>query len=124
MLASPLKMQSREDCESSRMPIAPRKPAALFSFGHEERGGQFKSSVFRNADPSNVGRSLPEGNKDHLLSQARSELMRQEHQVGSLNNCVIESQQQTCAHDWNYRTINTDILNLDENKFVYKKNYR
>ena len=24
--------------------------------------------------------------------------------------------------DWNYRTLNTDILNLDENKFVYKKN--
>ena len=97
MLASPLYKQSREDCESSRTPIAPGKPAALFSFGHEERRGQFKSSVFRNADPSNVGRSLPEGNKDHLLSQARSELMRQEHQVGSLNNCVIESQQQTYA---------------------------
>ena len=29
MLASPLYMQSREDCESSRMPIAPVKPAAL-----------------------------------------------------------------------------------------------
>ena len=29
MPASPLKMQSREDCESSRMPIAPGKPAAL-----------------------------------------------------------------------------------------------
>ena len=45
----------------------------------------------------NVGRSLPEGNKDHLLSQARFELMRQEHQVGSLNNCVIESQQHSYA---------------------------
>ena len=29
MLASPLHMQSREDCESSRMPIALGKPAAL-----------------------------------------------------------------------------------------------
>ena len=28
MLASPLYMQSREDCESSRMPIALGKPAA------------------------------------------------------------------------------------------------
>ena len=26
--------------------------------------------------------------------------------------------------DWNYRTLNKDILNLDENKFVYKMNYR
>ena len=34
MLASPLKMQSREDCESSRMPIAPGKLAALL----QERG--------------------------------------------------------------------------------------
>ena len=25
--------------------------------------------------------------------------------------------------DWNYRTHNTDILNLDENKFDCKKNY-
>ena len=34
MLASPLKMQSRDDCKSSRMPIAPGKPAALL----QERG--------------------------------------------------------------------------------------
>ena len=25
--------------------------------------------------------------------------------------------------DWNYKTLNTDTLNLDENKYVYKKNY-
>ena len=25
--------------------------------------------------------------------------------------------------DWNYRTLNTDMLNLDENKYGYKKNY-
>ena len=24
--------------------------------------------------------------------------------------------------DWNYKTYNTDTWNLDENKFVYKKN--
>ena len=36
-LASPLQMQSQEDCESSRMPVAPGKLAALFSFGSEER---------------------------------------------------------------------------------------
>ena len=32
-----------------------------------------------------------------LLSQARSELMRQEHKVGSLNNRICELQQQACA---------------------------
>ena len=41
-------------CSSSQEPSAPVKLAALFSFGNEEPGDQFKSSVFRNADPSNV----------------------------------------------------------------------
>ena len=40
MLASPMYMQSREDCESSRMPIALGKPAALL----QERGASAKSS--------------------------------------------------------------------------------
>ena len=159
MLASPLYLQNGEDYESSRMPIAPKKPAALlqergagakrtpanlrtglmssssqepcapgkpaalFSFGSEEPGHQFKSSVFRNADPSNLGRSLLEGNKDHFLSQAKSELARQEHQVGCLNNCISEFQQHALLKDWNYRTLNMVTLNLDENTFVCKKNY-
>ena len=84
-LASPLKMQSQQGCESSRIPIAPVKPVALFSSGSEEPGNQFKSSVFKIADPSNLKRSLLEGNKDHLLNQAKFELSRQEQQVGSLN---------------------------------------
>ena len=75
---------------SSQEPSAPGKPAALFSFGNEEPGDQFKSSVFKHADPSNLGRSLHECNKDHVLSQARSELMKTEHQVESLNNCISE----------------------------------
>ena len=53
--------------------------------------------MFKYADPSKLGRSLLEGNKDHLLSQARSELMKQEHQVGSLNSCNNELQQQAYA---------------------------
>ena len=40
---------------------------------------------------------LSEVNKDHLLRQARSEFVRQERQVGSLNNCISELQQQVCA---------------------------
>ena len=47
--------------------------------------------------PSNLGRSLLEGNKDHLHTQARSELMKQEHQVESLNNFISELQQQAYA---------------------------
>ena len=58
----------------------------LFSLGSEEPGNKFKSSVIKNADPSNLKRSLLEGNKDHLLNQAKGlKLSRHEHQVGSLN---------------------------------------
>ena len=37
---------------SFQEPSAPGKTAALFSFGSEEPGNQFKSSVFKHADPS------------------------------------------------------------------------
>ena len=53
--------------------------------------------MFNYADSSKLGRSLLEGKKDHLLRQARSELMKQEHQVVSLNSCITELQQQACA---------------------------
>ena len=44
-----------------------------------------------------VKSGLSEGNKDHLLSQGRAEIMKREHQVESLNNCISELQQQTYA---------------------------
>ena len=68
-----------------------------FSSRSDEPRNQFESSLFKNVDLSKLGRSLLEGNKDHLPSQARSELMKQEHQVGSLNSCINEPQQQACA---------------------------
>ena len=79
---------------SSQEPRVSGKPDAMFSSGSNETGNQFKSSIFKHANPSNLGRSLLEGNKSHLLSQARSELMKQEHQVGSLHNFLGEHQQQ------------------------------
>ena len=68
---------------SPREPSAPGKPAALFSFGSEEQGQQFKSSVFKYAAPSNLGTSLLEGIKDHLISQAKSEVTRRDLQQRS-----------------------------------------
>ena len=62
-----------------------------------EPRNRFESSVhlvFRFADPANVGESLLDGNKNHLLNQVRCELLKQEHQVGSLNSCIDELQQQ------------------------------
>ena len=68
------------------------KSNALFS---SEHGNLIGSSVFRNANPSNKRGSLPEGNKDHLLNQARSDLAKQELHVESLNKCIGELQRQT-----------------------------
>ena len=88
-----------------------------------ESGNRFEScvhSVFRIADPAKVGKSLLDGNKDHLLYQARSELVKQECQVGSLNNCIDELQTQACAHRLELEDAITDTLNLDENKLGYK----
>ena len=52
---------------------------------HEEAKKQKTNArvlFLKNADPSNLARSLFfEGNKDTLLSQARSEIMKQEHQA-------------------------------------------
>ena len=42
--------------------------------------------------------SLLEGNKDHLLNQARSDLAKQELHVESRNKCIGELQRQTEEH--------------------------
>ena len=39
---------------SSQEPRASGKPDAMFSSGSRERGNQFKSSIFKFADPSNL----------------------------------------------------------------------
>ena len=56
-----------------------------------------RSSVFRNANPSNLTGSLLEGNKDHLLNHTRSHLAKQELHIESLNKCIGELQRQTEA---------------------------
>ena len=79
---------------SSEGQKASGKPDALFS---SEQGNLIRSSVFRNANPSNLRGSLLEGNTDHLVNQARSYLAKQELHVESLNKCVGEQQRQTEA---------------------------
>ena len=78
--------------QSSEGQKALGKHNALFS---SEQGNLIRSSVFRNANPSNLSGSLLEGNKDHLLNQARSDLAMQELHVESLNECIGELQRQT-----------------------------
>ena len=107
---------------SSQEPRASGKPDAVLSSRSDEPGKLFESSIFKYADPSKLGRSLLEGNKDHLLSEARSELMKQEHQGGSLNWCINELNK-LMPKDWNCKTLIMEMLNLEENKLDYKKNY-
>ena len=68
---------------------------------------QSNEQIFRFSNPTNVSKSF-DGRRDHLLTQARSELMQQEHIILS---------------NWNCRTPITDPWNLEESKYDYKKNY-
>ena len=68
--------QSGRESLKSNSSQEPRA-SAVFSSRSDEPGNQFECSMFKCADPFNMGRSPLEGNKDHLLSHARSELMRQ-----------------------------------------------
>ena len=39
-------------------------------------------------------KSVLEGHRDHVLAEAKSEIMKQERKVYSLNTCIIELQRQ------------------------------
>ena len=52
---------------------------------------------FRFSLQANVAKSFLDENRDHLLAEARSELMKQEYKAESLNTCIRELQQQTHA---------------------------
>ena len=58
---------------SSQEPPASGTPDAVFSSRSEEPGNQLESSFLK----SKLGRSLLKGFKDHLLCQARSQIMKQ-----------------------------------------------
>ena len=69
------------------------------------------------SDPTNVARSLLDGDRDHLLAAERSEFMKQEYKVESLNTCIDELQQQTYL----WRKPFSDMKNLEESKFDNRK---
>ena len=54
------------------------RPAALFSPKRDEQRNQTWSSVFGNANVSNLSETLLESNKDQLLHRARTDLARRE----------------------------------------------
>ena len=88
---------SAQTSQSSEGHRASGNPAALFSPKHDEQRNQMWSSMFGNANLSNLSGTLLEGNKDHLLSQARSGLANRELHVESLNECIGDLQKRTEA---------------------------
>ena len=80
-----------------------------------------RSSVFRNANPSNLRGSLLEGDKDHSIRQDQT--WRSKNFMSSPSiSASVNYNDKWKSRNWHYRTHNTDLLNLDENKFDYKKN--
>ena len=81
-----LMSSSSRDLEASGQPdtvLSCHSESSQNTFSKRDRsneaGNRFESSVhsvFRIADPAKVGKSLIDGNKEHLLNQARSELMK------------------------------------------------
>ena len=67
-----------------------------FSLRHQQVLGS-NEPFFRFSNLANVAKSLLDGNRDHLLAEAKSELMKQEYEVEALNTCNSELQQQTYA---------------------------
>ena len=72
---------SAHTSHSSEDQRASVKLAALSSPNRNEQRNQMWTSVFGNANPSDLSGTLLEGNGDHLLSQARSDLARKERHV-------------------------------------------
>ena len=68
-----------------------------------------------------VAKSLLDGNRDHLLAEARSELMKQECRVEFLNTCIHEFQQQTYAQRLDLDDAHHGYVDFEESKFDYKK---
>ena len=65
----------------------------------DEQRNQKWSSVFGNANVSKLSETLVEGNKDHLLNRARTDLARRDIHVESLNKCIDDLQKRTEVQD-------------------------
>ena len=113
---------SAQTSHSSEDQRASGKPAALFSPKRNEQRNQMWRSVFGNANQSNLSGTLLEGNKDHLLNQARSDLAKRELHVESLNQCIADLQNERRRKTGHYRMNKTNLLNLVVNKLDCKRN--
>ena len=67
-----------------------------FSLRHQRILGSNEPFI-RFSNPANVAKSLLDGNRDHLLAEARSELMKQEYKV-------LVNFSKLMLSEWNWRT--------------------
>ena len=90
----------RETCRifssQSRLNQATFSDGDDFSLRHQQVFGSNEPFI-RFSNPANEATSLLDGNRDHLPAEARSEIMKQEYKVESLNTCIHELQQQAYA---------------------------
>ena len=66
--------------------------------------------MFGNANLSNLSGILLEGNKDHLLSQARSDLAKRELHVESLNKCNGDLQKRSEAQNRALQDVQNEFV--------------
>ena len=106
--------REREVCAqkspSSEDQRASGRQAALSSLLRNEQRNQMWSSVFGNANLSNLNGTLLEGNKDHLLSQARSDPAKSELHVESLNECIGDLQKRTEAQNRALQDVQNEFV--------------
>ena len=86
------------------------RQVALFSPRRNEERVQMWSSVFGNANPSNFSGTPLEGNNDHLLNQAKSDLARKESHVESLDKCIDDLQKRTEVQDRAFQEVQHEFV--------------
>ena len=67
------------------------------SSGHQPVQGKIET-FFRFSDPEEAARLVLEEQRDHLLAEAKSEILKQECTVDTLNTCIREFQRQAHSH--------------------------
>ena len=112
---------SAQTSHSSEDRRVSRKPAGLFSPKRNEQRNQMWSSVFGNANLSNLSGTLLESNEDHLLSQARSDLAPRELHVESLNKCIGDLQKRTEAQSRALQDVQNEFVESRQEELLRKE---
>ena len=113
---------SAQTSHSSEDHVASGTPAALISPKRNEQRKQTKCGVRCPEMPIRRIWVELEGNKDHLLSQARSDPAKREIHVESLNKCIGDLQKYERRRKTGHcRTYKTNLLNLVENTLDCKR---